>query len=156
MYRPPCLKTNMGHSVANKAPHLFTVREGHLVPFDAYTADRLSRFADGATVRCSNLTQPRALPFHNRYWATLSQIVTATECAPSADHLHDWLVKACGYTTMIVDRDGKPVDMVRDSTRFDRMDEPEFQQYVTAAQRMLADRLGIVWDDFTLAARAAA
>ena len=146
----------MGQSVANKAPYLFNMCGGQLVPFDAYTEERLQRFPEGTLVRCPNVTQPRSLPFHSAYWATLSQIVTATECAASADHLHDWLVKVCGYTTMIVDRHGKPVDMVRDSTRFEKMGEPEFQQYVAAAKRMLAERLGIVWDDFTLAARVAA
>ena len=132
-----------------KRPYLFEVVEGLLLqPFDADTASRLERFRPGTLVRCSGITQPRTLPFQGRYWATLSSIVDATECAASADHLHDFLVKACNYTTLICDKSGKPIDVVRDSTAFDAMGEEEFTQYVAAAKRILAERLGIVWEEF--------
>ena len=140
----------MVRSVANKRPYLFTVAGGALRPFDNDTEQRLGRFADGAVVRCQNVTQPRTIPFQGYYWATLANIVEATGCAPTSDHLHDHLVKICGYTALITDIDGKPVDLVRDSTAFESMDEPTFSAYVNHAQQMLAERLGIVWDDFTL------
>jgi hypothetical protein len=142
------VRMTMVRSVA-KRPYLFTVIEGlRLQPFDADTAGRLERFRVGTLVRCSGLTQPRTLPFQCRYWATLTAIVDATECAASADHLHDFLVKACNYTTLICDKSGKPIDVVRDSTAFDAMGEEEFVQYVAAAKKILAERLGIVWDEF--------
>lgn len=140
---------NMVRSVA-KRPYLFTVIEGlRLQPFDADTEARLQRFRPGTLVRCAGITQPRTLPFQGRYWATLTSIVAATECAASAEHLHDFLVKACNYTTLICDSRGKPIDVVRDSTAFDAMGEEEFTEYVFAAKRILAERLGIVWEDFT-------
>jgi hypothetical protein len=140
---------NMVRSVA-KRPYLFEVIEGlRLQPFNADTAGRIERFRPGVVVKCTAMTQPRTLPFQGYYWATLTAIVDATECAASADHLHDFLVKACNYTTLICDKSGKPIDVVRDSTAFDAMGEDEFSQYVQAAQKILAERLGVAWDEYT-------
>lgn len=145
----------MVRAVANR-PLLFTVVEGPaLRPFDADTAARLENYRRDALVKCTGLTHPRTLPFQGYYWATLTAIVEATDCAPTADHLHDYLVKASRYTTLICDKNGKPVDVVRDSTAFDAMDEAEFSAYVRTAQRTLAEQLGIAWDDFTRPDRAA-
>lgn len=138
----------MVHIVA-KRPFLFHVDGVFLRPFDVDTETRLEQFGQGQLVRCVNLTKPRTLPFQGYYWATLTQIVEATECAATADHLHDFLVKACNYTSLICDATGKPIDMVRDSTAFDAMDELAFETYVMAAQKVLAERLQIVWDDYT-------
>lgn len=135
--------------MANRQPYLFTVSRGQLCPFDAYAEQHVRKFADGTVLKCANLTQPRSLPFQGLYWATLANIVEATEIAPTADHLHDALVKLSGYVSIITDINGKAIDMVRDSTAFDRMDEPQFHQYVEKAIKILAERFGINWDDFT-------
>lgn len=139
----------MVQQVAAKRPYLFTVEGLKLKPFDVDTEMRLQDFQQGQLLRCTSLTRPRSLPFQGHYWATLTNIVDATECAATVDHLHDFLVKACGYTSIICDVKGMPMDVVRDSTAFDAMDENEFQKYVNAAQRVLAERIGLDWADFT-------
>lgn len=141
--------------MANRQPYLFTVSEGRLCPFDAHAEAHLHKFHDGTVLRCGNLTQPRSLPFNGLYWATLTNIVENTGIAPTSNHLHDALVKLSGFVSVITDIHGNPVDMVRDSTAFDKMDEPEFHEYVEKAIMVLANRFGIVWDDFTKKAEAA-
>lgn len=142
--------------MANRLPYLFTVVGGRLQPFDAHCEAHLQKFPNGTTLKCANLVQPRSLPFQGYYWATLANIVDGTGIAPTPNHLHDALVKLCGYVSVVTDIRGKPIDMVRDSTAFDKMDEPEFHDYVQHAQLVLAERFGINWDDYTLANRGAA
>lgn len=141
--------------MAEKRPYLFTVSRGQLCPFDAHAESHLAKFADGTVLKCANLVQPRCIPFQGYYWATLANVVENTGIAPTADHLHDALVKLCGYVSIVTDIHGKPIDMVRDSTAFDKMDEPAFHEYVDHAQRVLAERFGITWDEYTLKGKAA-
>lgn len=141
--------------MASRQPYLFTVSRGQLCPFDAHAEAHIGKFRDGTVLKCANLVQPRSIPFQGLYWATLANIVEATEIAPTADHLHDALVKLSGYVSVITDVRGNPIDMVRDSTAFDKMDEAQFHQYVDKAIKVLAERFGINWDDFTKKDRAA-
>lgn len=124
-------------------PHLWCKRGNSLVPNDAASEEFLGSIVDGCVVRTNKPTQPRSLPFQGKYWATLALIVNATECCPSSDHLHDFLVKATGFVSAVTGADGRIVDTVRDSTAFDAMDEQEFQQYVRRAEQVLMERLQI-------------
>ena len=136
--------------------YLWYVQGTTLRPFDDFTEAAVEHIQDGSVVRTQKPTVPRAIPFNSYYWATLANIVDGTGIAPTAHHLHDALVKLCGYVSVVTDINGKPIDMVRDSTAFDRMDEPEFHDYVMHAQQILAERFGINWDDYTLANKGAA
>lgn len=129
-------------------PFIFEVRNGSLSPADMWTAERMDGYRQGAVVRVDKITLPRSLPWQGHYWVGLTNIIKATECAPTADHLHKALLKLCRYTTPVTDANGRVIELVVDSTAFDKMNQPEFEQYVERAKAALAEQLRIVWDDY--------
>jgi hypothetical protein len=83
----------------------------------------------------------RSLPQHRMYWATLSRVVKATGRWPTAEKLHDAVVRACGYVDVNYGLDGNPY-VTRDSTAFDAMNAAEFRAYFDQAMEKLAEAIG--------------
>lgn len=131
-------------------PYMWIKENNRLVPADPWTAERFDGFKEGALLKAATLTVPRSLPKNNFYWVVLSEICKATEIAPNAKYLHGALLKLCGYVTPVYNKSGKVIELVVDSTSFDRMEQPEFDKYFEHAQRTLAEDFGICWDDYTL------
>ncbi len=131
-----------------KQPYIFTREGTRLIPAEPWTAERLDGFPEGVYIKAATLTRPRSLPFQGFYWVHLSNIIKATECAATPDHLHKALLKLSGYTAPVYNSQGKIIELVEDSTAFDKMDQDEFYAYVEKAKFALANHLGIVWDDY--------
>lgn len=133
------------------AQPLILVRDisNHLSAHDAWTDHRLSLLPLNKPLKIDKIVLPRKLPFQGYYWATLTEIVTATEIAATARHLHNSLLKLTGYGAPIYNTKGEFVDWAIDSTAFDAMDQVAFEEYVRHAQRALAEKIGINWDDYT-------
>lgn len=74
---------------------------------------------------------------NRRYWAILRAVVDATECLPSAAHLHDAIKVDLGYTTPVYRMDGS-VFFVPNSCAFDRMDQDEFNHFKDRAMALIA------------------
>lgn len=130
---------------------LILVRDirNYLSAYDAWTDHRLSLLPIAKPLKIEKIILPRKLPFQGMYWATLTNIVKATEVAATAKHLHNALLKLTGYGAPIHNAKGEYVDWAADSTAFDAMDQIAFEEYVRHAQKALAENIGINWDDYT-------
>jgi hypothetical protein len=85
----------------------------------------------------------RRIPAQLRaYWWFLSYVVEATDAYPTAEHLHDALKFALGYTRQMVTLSGEIV-IVPDSVALSAMDGLEFTEYFKRVQRLIAERFGI-------------
>lgn len=134
----------------SKKPPFILIREGtKLVAADPYTAERLDKFPEGKALKAATITLPRSVPFQGFYWVHLSNIVKATDCAPSPEHLHRALLKLCKYVTPVTDKSGTVIDLVPDSTAFENMGQTQFYEYVEKAKKALAEHLQIVWEDYS-------
>lgn len=116
-----------------------------LIPYDEHALEQLSEVPFGKPVMCK-VTQPRSVDQHRFYWVELSKIVKATECAPTAEHLHQALKLALGYTMPVFDAKGEIVSHVPDSTAFGKMSQHEFNTYFNAVQKLVAERWGYVME----------
>ena len=117
-----------------------------LLPEDSTTFDALAKCRHGSVLQADSLRKPRSLPRHRFYWKALSEIVAATECAPTAEHLHAALKIGTGYAMPVKLQDGTLV-WVPDSTSFEAMDDAEFAKFMDAATKWTAENLGISLSD---------
>ena len=120
-------------------------RGGSLVPYDAKAAEDLLTLPFGKGLTCK-VTQPRSINQHRWYWVSLSEVVKATGCAPTAEHLHQALKLSLGYTMPVFDAKGEIVSHIPDSTSFSKMDQHQFSQYVRDVEHLLAERWGYVME----------
>ena len=140
-------------SKRERPPLLFKLERdprGHVVrglfPADETTLQAFDRWKVGDTIQADNLRKPRSLPRHRFYWKALSEIVAATECAPTAEHLHAALKIGTGYAMPVKLQDGTLV-WVPDSTSFEAMDDAEFAKFMDTATKWTAENLGISLSD---------
>lgn len=128
------------------AVDLIMQREGNrLVPFDAKATEDLMALPFGRGLACK-VWLPRSIQQHRWYWVELSNVVKATGCAPTSDHLHEALKLALGYTMPVFDAKGEIISHVPDSTAFDKMPQHVFAQYVRDVEQALAERFGYVME----------
>jgi hypothetical protein len=128
------------------AVDLILQREGNrLVPFDAKALEDLEGVPSGKPLTCK-VSLNRSLPHHRFYWVMLSEVVKATGCAPSAEHLHQALKLSLGYTMPVFDKAGEVVSHIPDSTSFAKMDQVTFAKYVKEVEQLLAERFGYVME----------
>ena len=120
-------------------------RDNALVPFNAIAAEDMMRLPFGKPLKV-RVTQPRSLPQSNFYWVSLSEIVQATDCAPTSKHLHRAIKMETGWTMPVFDRHKTIISHVPDSISFEQMDQVTFNQYMETAQRFLAERFGYVME----------
>lgn len=128
------------------AVDLILQRDGsRLVPYDAKAAEDLLALPFGRGLTCK-VSLPRSIQQHRWYWVELSNVVKATGCAPTAEHLHKALKLALGYTSPVFDARGEIVSHIPDSTAFSDMEQHVFAQYVRDVEQILAERWGYVME----------
>lgn len=126
----------------SKQPFIFEWDGRALVPATAYDAERCQRFKRGERLKASTLTRPRSIKSQGLYWACLSNFVAATECVPTAEHLHNLIKMKLGYVTPAAMPDGS-LCWIPDSTAFDAMDEAEFCTFLDKADRWCSETFGV-------------
>ncbi|MTH96543.1 hypothetical protein [Roseibium sp. RKSG952] len=124
-----------------KEPFIFEWDGRALVPATPYDLERCQRFKKGQRLKADKIVKPRSLPMQGMYWACLSQFVAATECVPTAEHLHNLIKMKMGYVTPAVMPDGS-LYWIPDSTAFDKMDQEAFNEFVSRADKWCAETFG--------------
>jgi hypothetical protein len=121
-------------------------REGNrLAPVTQFDAEMLAEFANGKDIEVT-FKQRRSNDQLRAYWKWLAEVVSATECAPSAEHLHETLKLEMGYVTRIRRFDGT-TQIWPDSTALSKMEGPEFTGFFRRAERLIAETFGFSKED---------
>ena len=123
-----------------RRPIVMKVTPRGLEPVGAQDADALSVYQVGHWVNVT-VKQRRSNEQQGMYWAGLQRAVEATEAYPTADHLHEAVKLALGYTTPIRALDGT-VMFVPDSTAFGKMDRGQFTEFFDRARKLVIERFG--------------
>ena len=121
-----------------------------LEPSTQFDAEMLNEFEVGKDIEVT-FRQRRSNDQLRAYWAWLGDVVAATECAPSAEHLHETLKLEMGYVTRIKRFDGT-TQVWPDSVALAKMDGKEFTGFFRRAERMIAEVYGFSKDDMARAA----
>lgn len=126
--------------MAKPAPYYFIKRNGKLEPASQFDDERLNAIPDGKEVCVERLDRKRSVPMNRKYWACLKEIVDATECTPSPEYLHEKIKIDLGYISYVIV--GDEISIVPDSTRFEKMDDTEFLNYIKQADKWCLENLG--------------
>jgi hypothetical protein len=127
-------------------PDVLLRRSGLILrPADGLAEQDMERFPLGRDLLCT-LKAPRSNVHNRLYFACLSRVAENLDQAITKDALHEWLKLRLGYATPILLRSGK-VEWVPESTRFNRMDQSEFNTYSKLAFEMIYAGFGIHPDD---------
>lgn len=117
-------------------------RKGNsLVPDMEFDLRALDGVGQGEQVRVE-VKRFRNLGRHRLYWAMLSKVIDATDCAPNAEHLHSAIKLELGYGTPVRLGNGMTV-LVPGSIAFEAMDETTFQGFFDRAAAYLAEQYGL-------------
>lgn len=131
-------------------PPIYVHRRGAvLCPEMELDAELIQRFNPGDRIKVTLHTgrSPSKLRF---WWAFLHQVVAATECAPSAEALHETVKLMCGYTTPVTVK-GLTV-MIPRSIAFSSMTEEEFTKFLNDGLRFVAETYGVTPEQAGVAA----
>ncbi len=118
-----------------RAPILMRRGRGMLFPIGKFDEERLAELPEGATIEVT-IKRRRSNPQNALYWATLANVVAATDSYPSADHLHDAIKMALGFTMPVKMLNGELI-YVPDSTAFGKMDAAQFKSFFDRAMELL-------------------
>lgn len=119
---------------------IYMVRRGlALVPQTAMDAEAIEAIPSGHQVRVE-LKRDRSHPRLRAYWATLHDVVMATECAASSERLHEAMKLELGIVDLV--KVGTMTVAIPASIAFDRMDENEMAAYFDRAMQFLAAKYG--------------
>ena len=111
-----------------------------LVPADRISAELLGELAADKQLRCE-ITQPRNLKHHNKFFALVHAVFPHQSAYLSRDDLRDELTIAAGHFHMVKDiRTGAPKP-VADSIAFDKMDQTGFEAFYDAAVNVILTRV---------------
>lgn len=122
-------------------PTIYVHRRGNvLAPEMELDAELIQRFHPGDRIKVTLHTgrSPSKLRF---WWAFLHQVVSSTECSPTAEALHETVKLMCGYTTPVMVK-GMTV-MVPRSISFSSMTEQEFSKFLDDGIRFIASTYGV-------------
>jgi hypothetical protein len=125
----------------NEKPPIYLLRRGDSLIGEMETDREWVRqipYSERIKVDLRTGRSPKRLRF---YWAFLGKVVKATECAPTAESLHELVKLETGFTTPIKVK-GYTV-LVPASISFGSMQEPEFEQFLENAIRYIADTFGV-------------
>jgi len=123
-----------------RMPLVLRRTERGLEPRSRLASDILSRYALHSDVEVT-LKKRRSSPQNRMYWAMLQNVVDATDAYPSAEHLHDAIKLALGFTMPLKTISGEIV-YVPDSTAFGKMDAARFKDFLDRAAALIAERFG--------------
>lgn len=129
---------------------IYVIRHGdNLVGEMEMDRDLIAAFPAGQRIRVDLRTgrSPTKLRF---WWAFLHQVVSSTECCPTAEALHETVKLMCGYTTPVMVK-GMTV-MVPRSIAFSSMTEEEFSKFLDDGLRFIAGTYGVTPEQTGLAA----
>ena len=116
------------------------IRQGNaLLPELEMDSRALEGIANGQRVRVE-IKEFRSAPRLRAYWAMLHEVVAATECAPSAERLHEAMKLELGIVDLV--KVGTMTVAIPGSIAFDKMDEPEMVEWFRIAERFLAEKYG--------------
>lgn len=124
---------------SDKQP-IFMVRKGPaLVPELDMDAEAISTIPNGQSVRVE-IRQTRSIGRMRAYWKMLHEVVQATECASSAERLHEALKLELGIVDLV--RIGHMTVAIPGSIAFDKMNENEMANFFGRAEAWLAQTYG--------------
>lgn len=116
------------------------IRQGNaLLPELEMDSRALEGIANGQRVRVE-IKEFRSAPRLRAYWAMLHEVVAATECAPSAERLHEAMKLELGIVDLV--KVGTMTVAIPGSIAFDKMDEPEMVEWFRIAERFLSEKYG--------------
>lgn len=116
------------------------IRQGNaLLPELEMDSRALEGIPNGQRVRVE-IKEFRSAPRLRAYWAMLHEVVAATECAPSAERLHEAMKLELGIVDLV--KVGPMTVAIPGSIAFDKMDEPEMVEWFRIAERFLSERYG--------------
>lgn len=127
-----------------KPIYAFVRRGNYLVPEMAHDCHALDSIAQGQRVKLE-IKEWRNLDRHRAYWATLHDVIDATDCALSPERLHEVLKLETGVVDLIRLPNGMTV-AIPGSISFDKMSEDEFVAFFRKAEEWLAATYGYVSD----------
>ena len=127
-----------------KAPRAMVekMRDGRLVPVGPFDAAIVGQAKIGAIYDLVPRAK-RSPPENALYWSILHAVVEATDVVPTAEHLHEQLVRGCGFVRPVLNVLTGEYEEVRDSTAFDAMEPDQFGAYMTSALAKLSEALGV-------------
>jgi len=116
------------------------IRQGNaLVPELEFDQRALAGIENGQRVRVE-IKEFRSAPRLRAYWAMLHDVVAATECAPSAERLHEAMKLELGIVDLV--KVGHMTVAIPGSIAFDKMTEAEMVEWFRIAERFLAEKYG--------------
>lgn len=121
--------------------YAFLRRGDHLVPELDMDRRALEGVAQGQRVKVE-IKEFRSVPRLRAYWAMLNEVVAATECAASAERLHEAMKLELGIVDLVKVKNMTVA--IPGSIAFDKMTEAEMAEYFNIAQRWLAEKYGYV------------
>lgn len=127
-----------------KAVYAFIRKGSGLVPEMEYDARALEGISQGQRVRIE-VKEFRNLGRLRAYWAMLHEVVQATECAASAEQLHEAMKLELGIVELV--KVGHLTVAIPGSIAFDKMSEPEMVEWFRIAEKWLADKYQYVRED---------
>lgn len=125
-----------------KPVYAFVRRGNYLMPEREYDLHALDGIAQGQRVKLE-VKEWRNLDRHRAYWATLHDVIDATDCALSPERLHEVLKLETGVVDLIRLPSGMTV-AIPGSISFDKMAEDEFVTFFKRAEEWLAATYGYV------------
>ena len=128
--------------MAKRPTAIVKLERGKLSPVTGFDAELLSNEKDGQEFDLVRRSK-RSLPHNSKYWASLSQIIKATEAFPTPDHMHVWIKCRLGYTSPILGPKGQVIGMTVDSAGFAAMDQAGFNLFYERAVDLVAREMGI-------------
>lgn len=124
-----------------KPVYAFIRRGDALVPELQVDCRALDGIAQGQRVRIE-VKEFRSLPRLRAYWSMLHDVVAATECAASAERLHEAMKLELGIVDLV--KVGTMTVAIPGSIAFDKMSESEMTEYFQIAEKWLAEKYGYV------------
>ncbi|MBY5821441.1 DUF1367 family protein [Rhizobium leguminosarum] len=134
----------------SETPPIYCLKRGEtLVGEMQLDRERIAAMPAGERIRVELRTGrvPSRLRF---WWAFLHEVVSSTECCPTAEALHETVKLMCGYTTPVLVK-GMTV-MVPRSIAFSSMTEEEFTKFLADGLRFIADNYGVTPEQAGVAA----
>lgn len=113
-----------------------------LVPASAHDAEVIDSASIGALFDLVPRSR-RSNPQNRLYWGVLEKVVSATGAWPTSAHLHEQLVKGCGFTELVLNPFTGLYEEERDSTAFDAMPPADFKVFMDTALAKLSEAIGV-------------
>lgn len=122
-------------------PPMVQLTKQGLRPVDQEDAARIASDDRGTQYDLIKRTKRRSKQLRT-YWKALHLVVQGDDRWPTAEHLHDALKLSCGYVRQALNLETAEIVEIIDSIAFDKMTQPEFQQYMDKAMKLLAETVG--------------